>query len=285
MLRTMITATNTLTNLQQKMDVTSNNIANSNTHGYKSQQATFQELLYQQYNNDVLDRTERETPVGIRYGVGAGIAQLQLVSTQGSLQTTNRALDFAFTTPNQYFNVLMEDGNGEYNTVHTRQGDFYLSPMEDGQVMLVNLDGNAIADEDGNPITFPEGGESFVVREGGVLEIKYPPLADGTIPAEAVQLGVTQVLKPQLLEHLSGTYFDLPTNFEELGYNEADVAVQLEGQARGAIAVQNNVLESSNVDMSKELTDLIATQRAYQFNARAVTIADQMLGLINSARS
>lgn len=287
MLRTMMTATNTLTNLQQKMDVTSNNIANSNTHGYKAQTATFNELLYQQFNNDVLDKTARETPVGIRYGVGAGIAQLQLQTKQGSLQNTDRNLDFAFTAENQYFNVLMEDAAGDYNTVYTRQGDFYLSPMPNNaeEVMLVNTDGNPIADVDGNPITFAAGAQNFVVRNGGVLEVQYPAMPDGTADRVTVQLGVTQVHKPQLLEHISGTYFDLPTNFDELGYNEADVVTQLEGQQRGAIALQNNALEASNVDMSKELTDLIATQRAYQFNSRAVTIADQMLGLINSARS
>ncbi|MBS7345014.1 MAG: flagellar hook-basal body protein [Caryophanon sp.] len=285
MIRTMITATNTLTNLQQKMDVTSNNLANSNTHGYKAQVTTFEELLYQQFNNDVLDKTARETPVGIRYGVGAGIAQLQLVTKQGNLQTTNRPLDFAFTTENQYFNVLMDDADGEYNTVYTRQGDFYLSPTGDNEVRLVNTDGYPVANAQGEPIVLPEGAENFRMLDGGILSVQYPAQADGTIPTIEVQIGVTQVYKPQLLEHISATYFDVPTNFDELGYNEEDVLMQLEGQARGAIALQNNALEASNVDMSKEMTDLIATQRAYQFNSRAVTIADQMLGLINSARS
>ena len=48
--------------------------------------------------------------------------------------------------------------------------------------------------------------------------------------------------------------------------------------------LQNGVLEMSNVNMDKEMTDLINTQRNYQFNARAVTLADQMLGLINGVR-
>ena len=40
----------------------------------------------------------------------------------------------------------------------------------------------------------------------------------------------------------------------------------------------------SNVNLSKEMTELIQTQRSYQFNARTVTLADQMLGLINGIR-
>lgn len=285
MIRTMITATNTLTNLQQKMDVTSNNIANSSTHGYKAQVTTFEELMYQQFNNDVLDRTERETPVGIRYGVGAGIAQLQLTTKQGVLQHTDRPLDFAFTTENQYFNILMDNADGEYNTAYTRQGDFYFSQAENEQVALVNADGYPVANADGEPILLPEGAESYRMLDGGVLTVQYPTQPDGTFETVEIQMGVTNVFKPQLLSHISGTYFDLPANFEELGYNEEDVLVNLQGQARGAIALQNNALEASNVDVGKEMTDLIATQRAYQFNSRAVTIADQMLGLINSARS
>jgi len=48
--------------------------------------------------------------------------------------------------------------------------------------------------------------------------------------------------------------------------------------------MQIGTLESSNVDISKEMTDLIAAQRSYQFNSRAITLADQMLGLINGIR-
>lgn len=40
----------------------------------------------------------------------------------------------------------------------------------------------------------------------------------------------------------------------------------------------------SNVDISKEMTELINTQRSYQFNARTITMADQMMGLVNGIR-
>ena len=55
----------------------------------------------------------------------------------GSLAINERELDFALTTPKQYFNVLMpKDGE---QTVYTRQGAFYVSPVEDGQLMLVTM--------------------------------------------------------------------------------------------------------------------------------------------------
>ena len=76
----------------------------------------------------------------------------------------------------------------------------------------------------------------------------------------------------------------LPNNFQELGYAEGDVLTQLQGLNRNEVSMQIGTLEASNVDVSKEMTDLIATQRSYQFNSRAITIADQMLGLINGIR-
>ena len=50
------------------------------------------------------------------------------------------------------------------------------------------------------------------------------------------------------------------------------------------IGLQNQALETSNVEYEKEMADMISTQRAYQFNARSVTMADQMMGLINGIR-
>lgn len=121
MLRTMITATNTLGQLQSQIDTISNNISNSNTAGYKANEATFSELLYQQFNNEEMDRTVRNSPVGIRYGVGAYIGQIQTNFSQGSLQTTNRDLDLAFTKEKQYFNILMPNGEDGQRLVYSRQ--------------------------------------------------------------------------------------------------------------------------------------------------------------------
>ncbi|MFJ7734094.1 flagellar hook-basal body protein [Lysinibacillus sp. NPDC097231] len=279
MLRTMITATNTMGQLQNKLDTISNNIANSNTLGYKSKEATFNELLYQQFNNDKLDQAQRQSPVGIRYGSGAKIGQIQSNQKQGSLQTTNRDLDVAFTKSKQYFNILMPDGENGTKTVYTRQGDFYLSPLNNGTVMVVNADGYPLADSAGQAITLPENVKNFTVRDGGVLEASYP---DGT--SIRTDLAVSEFQKPQLMEHISGAYVGLPNNLAQLGYTQAEVITELQGANRQQIGMQNGTLEMSNVNLSKEMTDLIQTQRSYQFNARAVTLADQMLGLINGIR-
>lgn len=279
MIRTMVTATNTMGQLQKHLDVIGNNIANTGTHGFKSNQVSFQELMYQQFNNEKVDAAPRQSPLGIRYGTGAKIAQTQMNWKVGSLQQTDRQLDFALTTAKQYFNVIRPGEGGAEEIVYTRQGSFYTSPIGGGQMMLVNDDGYPIADENGLPITFGENVSSYGVQQGGVLQIQY---SDGT--RETINLGVTTMNRPDLMEHISGTYIGLPRNMAELGVTEQEVLTNLQGQARGEIGIVNGTLEGSNVDMQKEMTDLISVQRSYQMNARSITLADQMLGLINGIR-
>lgn len=279
MLRTMVTATNTLSQIQHQLDTISSNIANSNTHGYKAQQANFSEMLYQQFNNDEYDRTVRDTPVGIRYGVGAQIGQIQSNQSQGSIQITDRDLDFALTTKNQYFNVLMQNDAGEVRTAYTRNGSFYVTPTEPGIVSLVNSDGYQVADANGQPITFPDDVSQFTMNSDGSLMANYE---NGT--TLSFQLGISSLQKPQVMEQLQGgTYIGLPENLDELGYTEQQILTDLQGANR-QVGIQKGALEMSNVDLSKEMTNLIQAQRSYQFNTRAVTIADQMLGLINGIR-
>lgn len=83
---------------------------------------------------------------------------------------------------------------------------------------------------------------------------------------------------------ISDEYIDVPDNLNELGYELNDVLTDMQGNARQNIGLENYQLELSNVNMAIEMTQLIQAQKSYQFNARAITIADQMLGLINGIR-
>ncbi|WP_088009553.1 flagellar hook-basal body protein [Indiicoccus explosivorum] len=277
MLRTMLTATNTMNQLQQHMDTIGHNLANSSTAGYKARDAKFHELLYQQFDNDKADQAVRQSPDGIRYGSGAMLGQSVMNWQAGSLQETGRPLDFAFTAPKQYFKVRMETETG-MREVYTRQGAFQAVPAAGGGLALVTNEGHPVLDVAGNPVTFREGATGYEAVDNGILRVRY---ADGT--EQAIPLGVVEVQRPQLMEQLSGTYIGLPDT-DALGVAADDVLTDLQGAGRQDIGLANNKLESSNVDYQKELTDLMNVQRSYQFNSRALTIADQMLGLINGIR-
>lgn len=278
MLRTMNTATNTMNQLQKRIDIIGNNLSNSQTHGYKSNEASFQELLYQQFQNDKLDQAPRQSPSGIRFGVGAMLAQSQMNWSVGTLQYTERSLDFALTSPKQYFNIIAPGENGD-QTVFTRKGNFYVSPIGNDQLMLVTDEGYPVASSAGTPIVFNDNVRSYSVQDGGRLEVTQN---DGTV--QNFEFGITVFERPNLMTRLSATNFAMPENLNELNLTAGEIVTDLIGQNRNAIGIEQATLEASNVKYDKELTDLINVQRSYQFNARTVTLADQMLGLINSIR-
>ncbi|MDQ0154279.1 flagellar hook-basal body protein [Robertmurraya andreesenii] len=278
--RTMITATNTLSQLQKQLDIISNNMANIDTNGFKRREATFTELMYQQFNNqrNLAAEVNRLTPNGIRQGTGAKLAQAQLVMTQGPIKTTDRPLDTAFTKENQLYKVLVQTEAGS-EIQYTRNGAFYLSPVGVNELALVTADGHSIVDEYENPIYITGEPKDYSIDPNGRLTVTK---TDGTV--QAFNLAVVQVNKPQFLESKGNNLYGLPTNFAQLNVGLEEIFTDLVGPLRNEIGIQQNALESSNVDMAKEMTDLMNTQRTYQFQSRSISIADQMLGLVNGIR-
>lgn len=278
--RTMITATNTLSQLQKQMDIVSNNMANIDTTGYKRREANFTDLLFQQFNNqrDTNAETNRLTPNGIRQGVGAKLAQSQMVMTQGSLKQTDRPLDIAFTTEDQFFRVLEQGENGA-NIRYTRDGALYLTPLSDNETMLVTGNGYPVLDENNNPITINGQVKDYTITENGRLVATM--VNGGT---NEFNLGVVRVKKPQFLEQKGGNLLGLPENMAELNIAEGDILTELNGPMRNQITVRQGALEQSNVDMSKEMTELMNLQRSYQFQSRSIAIAEQMMGIVNTIR-
>jgi len=279
--RTMITATNTMSQLQLKLDLISNNMANINTTGFKSKEGTFSQLLYQQFDNQPLEQKEkgRLTPDGIRLGVGAYLGMVKLNLAQGSLKTTDRELDVALTKPDLFFKV--QPGDSNENTVqYTRDGTFYLSPSSNAedQFNLVTANGDYILNQLNEPIVISGQVNNISISEEGTL------LVNTNNGNQQFDLGVISVKNPQYMERKSGNLLALTNNFAALGINEGDIYTDLVGMNRQNISMTQGALESSNVDMSKEMTELINTQRQYQFQSRSVTLADQMMGLINGVR-
>lgn len=273
----MIVATNTLNQLQKQLDIISNNMANVETTGFKKREVTFTDLLSQQFNNQ-LDPTKeigRSTAPGIRLGAGAKIAQSQMLLTQGSIKETERPLDIAFTKENQFLKVLVQD-NGQNEVRYTRDGNLSVSPIGKNEVMLVNNSGFPVLDENNKMITFPGNAENYTITKQGQLQVK---LNDGQ--TQQSNLGVISVNKPQAFEQYGDNLIGLPNNASVTGNN---VFTDMVGAQRNNISIQQGALEGSNVDLSKEMTDLINVQRQYQFQSRAVTMSDQMMGLVNGLR-
>ncbi len=273
MLRSMLTASTALNQLQQQMDTVSDNLSNSDTTGYKARDSRFSELIRQQYDH-IDDKKEnspnmRKTPPGLRLGAGT-VMTPQLDSGQGSIKKTDRDLDIAFTSPYQY---LQAEADGR--RVYTRDGSLSLKPAggNDRLLQLMTAGGNPILDENGQPIQIDSSLTQLKISKTGTLTASDQA---GT-RSQTFNLGIVNVNNPQAL-HAEGD------NLFSVNGAGASAIEELTGANRQAIGMEQGALEGSNVDMSKEMTDLIVSQRSYQLNSRTITLGDQMLGLINSVR-
>ncbi len=274
--RTMVAAVNTLGQLHKQVDLIGHNIANAETAGYKKREASFADLMAQQINNYSSAGSEigRQSPLGIRQSPGMMISQTAMLSKQGSLKTTGRSLDVAFTKENQYLKVRVQEG-GVPQIRFTRNGELDILNAGD-QWMLATKDGHPVLDENNQVITFSGKVEDVKMIQPGTLEAT---LGNGEILT--YQLGVIALNKPQFMEQKGETLIGLPDGTNN---NQNLIYVDLTGAGRQEISLQQGVLEASNVDIGQEMTDLMAAQRSIQFQSRSITFADQMMGLINGIR-
>ncbi|MCT8140136.1 flagellar hook-basal body protein [Anaerobacillus sp. CMMVII] len=274
--QSMITASVTMGQLQKKLDTISNNVANVNTTGYKRRDVQFQDLLFQQLNNQVVgtQETGRNTPLGIRIGSGARVSQTNVRMEQGALMQTGRALDLAISEQGAFFEVLPTEAGGERR--FSRDGAFYLTPnaTNNDELFLVTGDGDYVMSSTGGRITIPANYKSILVTDNGRIDVF---LHDDT-QLNVGQLQLVKITKPQLLQNNGDNFFSFP-NLDDLGLTFADVFGIV-----GNGGIIQGTLESSNVDLGKELSELILAQRAYQFNTRSISMADQMMGLVNNIR-
>lgn len=239
---------------QTRMTVTSNNLANVNTTGFKKGRAVFEDLLYQNVKQ-VGASTSQDTrsPTGLSLGTGVRVVATEKSFTQGSLSTTGNALDVAIEGRG-FFQILLPDGSFGY----TRDGSFKLS--DQGQ--LVTSSGYAVQPG----INIPQGAQSISIGTDGVVSA-----------TQAGQSAPTQVGSLQLVDFVN------PAGLQPRGENlllesaSSGPAQTSTPGLNGLGTVVQGSLESSNVNVVEELVNMIETQRAYEMNSKAISTTDQML--------
>lgn len=276
--RTMLTAVNTLGQLQKQVDLIGHNLANAETSGFKKREASFSDLIAQQINNHSSVESEigRLSPLGIRQSPGSGISQTFMSTGQGSLKNTGRPLDLAFTKENQYFKVLVQEG-GESALRFTRNGELDIV-QAGGQWLLATKDGHPVLDANDQIIAFSDQVEDIKMDRSGTMEFR---LASGE--TQVSQLGIVALFKPQFMEAKGNSLIGLPDQLDA-GVNVNDIYMDLIGANRADVGLEQGALEVSNVDVGQEMAQLLTTQRSIQFQSRSITLADQMMGLINGIR-
>lgn len=110
------------------------------------------------------------------------------------------------------------------------------------------------------------GGLSGVrIDEEGYLTALF----DNGVQRQVFKLPLATFQNPDGLSAITGNAY--------LRTDDSGSYTLLEAQTGGAGAIASAALEASTVDLAKEFTDLITTQRAYSAGTRIISTADQML--------
>ncbi len=247
---------------QTNVDVIANNIANANTTGFKSGRAAFQDLIYQsQLQEGALTSTDGSSrPVGMNIGLGVQGAGVVRLNTQGGLVQTENQLDLAIEGQG-YFVVNRPDGSIAY----TRDGNFNLSA--EGQI--VTLEGYEL-----DPgINVPANTREIAINQQGVV-MAY--VENQTEPTELGQLTMATFINDAGLKPMGNNLMEQTTA-------SGDATTVVPGDP-GVGELRQGYLETSNVNIIQQITDLISAQRAYEMNSKSIETADQMLQTANQIK-
>jgi flagellar basal-body rod protein FlgG len=237
---------------QRALDVTSNNLANLQTPGYKSRRA------------DVVDTQPGETTFALpdqmtrrELGQGTTVGGVVANLAPGPVQSTGRGLDVAIAGDG-LLPVDLPDGR----TAYTRAGALSV----DAQGRLVTGSGALVADG----ITVPPGAKNVAIEADGRVMA-------GTSPADRQVIGQLQLAR-----------FTNPDGLQDVGSNLL-VATDASGAAQtgapgsdGLGALVPGSLEGSNVDAAREIVRVLQAQRAYAMNLRALRTVDEMVQEANN---
>lgn len=244
---------------QTNVEVIANNIANQNTTGFKRQRAEFQDLLYQTDRRAGAQSSDTGTivPVGVQIGIGVKTAAVYRITTQGNLTTTSNPLDVA-VQGRGFFQILQPDGT----TAYTRAGSFQLSPS--GQI--VTADGFTVQPG----ITVPQNTIGISINASGQVQAQ---VAGQTAPQTVGQFQLANFPNEAGLEALGNNLFlETPASGQPITGNPTSI---------GFGALNQGLLETSNVDIVSEITNLITAQRAYEMNSKVIQTTDQMMTSLN----
>ncbi len=320
MLRSMDSAVAGLRAHQNKMDVVGHNIANVNTFGFKAQTYTFKEAMYQTSSASTGGSGGAGGTNAAQYGYGTLMGSIGMDMTSstpsyvGGFNATIDGDGFFITGTANNHNINPSTSNAVKGTDfnYTRVGQFTV----DNNGYIVDTNGNFIYgfrnngsngyDTNLKALQLPDimNADNTAFSYGGanvslstsieinslgkiMATIKVTP-GNGTASAatatetktvEIGQVAIATFQNPNGLAKVGGNYYKTT-----LSDNAGQVAAGKPGEG-GSASLMTGYIEASNVDLAKEFSDMITTQRGFQANSKMITVGDEMLQeLVNMKR-
>lgn len=248
MVRGLYTAYTGMVNSQYRLDVVSNNLANSSTTGYKKEGCTtqsFDEVMAVKIKDMSVYGVHQ--PIG-NLSLGAKIGETYRSWEQGSFISTDNTYNFALSNPG-FFQIEFTNKLGQTSTMYSRDGAFQMN----AEGYLVTKDGDYVLGE-GGPIQLPTNISELSVETTGEI------FADGVY-----------IDKFAIVDFEDYNYLE---KYGENLFRAVDGATVTESNA----LVNQGYLETSNVNVVSEMVDMITIAREYESSQKVITSIDSMLG-------
>lgn len=270
MMRSLWTAASGMKTQQLYVDSISNNIANVNTSGYKKENMEFRSLMYETLSPASTNEEGVGRPVAIQIGHGVRAVANYKDFTQGSVDITNRPLDFSIDGDGFF---VVEDINGE--PMYTKQGSFKTS-IVGNNLRLTTSDGYPVLTTGGNYIDFDGNFLATNLSIDSLGNLAYTS-EDGNAESLNIKIGMAQFKNPAGLDAIGGTFFKSTSASGEAQMEGTNAVVASSSITQGTV-------EASNVQVVEEMVKLIVAQRAYEMNSKSIQTSDDMLSLVNQLK-
>ncbi len=254
MIRSLWIAKTGLDAQQTQLDITSNNLANVSTNGFKRARGVFEDLLYQTLRQPgASSSAQTQIPAGLQIGTGVRPISTVRIHTQGNLTQTGNSLDVAIQGEG-FFQIQLPDGTLGY----TRDGAF----QKDSQGQIVTANGYTLSPA----ITIPSNATSVTIGTDGVVTVLQ---TSSPTPVQVGQIQLASFVNTGGLQSMGQNLY--------LETASSGTATPNTPGTNGVGLLNQGYVETSNVNAVEELVNLITTQRAYELNSRSIQTSDQML--------
>lgn len=248
MVKGLYTSYTGLVNQQKRLDIVSNNLANSTTTGYKKEGMTTQSFD-SVYGIKVKDATVNYVNQNIgNLSLGAKIGETYRSWEQGAFQSTGSTYDFALSGKG-FFSISFTNKAGETSTLYTRDGSFQMN----SEGYLVTKDGDYVLGESGDPIQLPTN----------IGELSVEPTGE-------IYAGDEYVDTFALVDFEDYDYIEA---YGENLYRAVEGATLKDSDA----IVNQGYLEASNINVVEEMVDMINIAREFESNQKIINTIDDML--------
>ncbi|CAH7369850.1 flagellar basal-body rod protein FlgG [Vibrio chagasii] len=248
---TLYTAKTGLSAQDLKLTYIANNIANSETTGFKAQRPEFAALM----TKKIREPSASEGAAGGGLQIGTGVQAVGTITdhSQGQIIETQRQYDLMIQGDG-FFKVIKDDGTELY----TRNGTFMVN--EDGDLATFN---NYLLEPS---IAVPDNATSIIIDRMGVVTALYSDDAEGD---EIGEIELYKFINPNgLLQLDGGTYAMTESSGDEIaGTPDED----------GFGYLMQGYVEGSNVDTISEMVNMISAQRTYDMASKSLQSANQTM--------